>query len=172
MNTSLAHTNHPPFSGLLEAFLSFQRCYKPSRGTGKHTHRLKSRVSIPPTMWCPHRAQERSTFILLHQSARIHFIYSQTVGKYAVRCNWQEATVVVCIMSMNMIPIDLGCQTSQTGLILLYQILLKAYNFQWLLTLAAYLHSHWQPSGGTTPENTLCLSSVSLCCQLIYSAQL
>lgn len=135
---------------------------------------LRGRVSIPPTMWCPHRAWAHSidAFILLHQSAGIHFIHSQTVGKYAVRWNWQEATVVVHIMSMKIIPIDLGCQTSQTGLIPLYQIPLKAYNFQWLLTLAAYLHSHWQLSGGTTPENTLCLSSVSLYCQLIYSAQL
>ncbi len=40
----------------------------------------------------------------------------------------------------------------------LYQIPLKAYNFQWLLTLAAYLQTHRQPGGGKPPEYTfLCL---------------
>lgn len=40
----------------------------------------------------------------------------------------------------------------------LYQIPLKAYNFQWLLTLAAYLQTHRQQGGGKPPEYTfLCL---------------
>lgn len=161
MNTGLTHPNHPALSSLSEASLSFQWGYELSRRPGKGI-----RVSIPPTMWCVLRARAHSitTFILLHQSAGIHFIHSQTVGKYAIRWTWQEAAVH--IMFMNIIPIDFWLPNISERLIPLYQIPLKAYNFQWVVTLAA-LHSHWQPSGGMTPENTLCLSRV---CRLIYSA--
>lgn len=168
MHISSVHTKCPPTGSQLEASSGFQRRDRPS------TERVCRCFSILPTMFCPHWPWDHfiAIFILLDQSAGIHFIQSQIVGKYAVRWNWQEATVVVHIMSMNIIHIYLSRQTSQTSLILLYQIPLKAYNFQWLLTLAAYLHSLWQPSGGTTPENTLHFSHVSSHCQLIYSAKL
>lgn len=69
-------------------------------------------------------------------------LHALTNGKYAICLTWHEA--VVHIMSMSIIPIDFWLPNISEQLIPLYQIPLKAYNFQCALTPAAYLHSHWQ----------------------------